>query len=98
MPKAKIKIGNKLENCDLKIISNPYLLPKIILQPISPCIHNNERINPVHTIKTSEILLKLSQSNITTTIAIKIIKYALDNSSLFTSTFGPSPNRIVATK
>ena len=52
----------------------------------------------MHTIKTSEILLKLSQSNITTTIAIKMIRYALDNNSLFTSTFGPSPNRIVATK
>ena len=48
--------------------------------------------------KTSEILLKLSHSKITTTIDIKIIRYALDSSSLFTSTFGPSPNRIDATK
>ena len=69
-----------------------------MLQPINPCIHNKESTNPVQTIITSDNLLKLSHNKIITTIAIKMIRYALESSSLFTSTFGPSPNSIVATK
>ena len=73
IPKASTRIGRRLENCERNITSMPYLCPRIIAHPISPCIHISDSARPTTTMATSDTLLRLNHSRIvTTSVMIKI--------------------------
>ncbi len=97
MPKASTKIGRRLENCERNITSIPYLCPRMIAHPISPCIHISERTRPTTTMATSDTLLRLSHNRTVTTNVIIKIRYALESNSRFISTLTPSANIRVTT-
>ena len=54
MPKAKTRIGNRLENCERAMRLRPNQPVMLAKWPIIPCIHNSAAPNANMTMATSD--------------------------------------------